>query len=171
MLQWVEKVLTDGQWWENIGLIALKILIILIFAQLIIRISNIAFKKIVSRDYNGSFMSDERRIKTLSTLFNNVIKYVVHFVTIMLVLAQMNFDLAPLIASAGVLGLAIGFGAQNLVKDVVNGFFIIFEDQFAVGDQVTIGNFSGTVVQIGLRITKIKSYTGEIHIITNGALS
>jgi small conductance mechanosensitive channel len=67
--------------------------------------------------------------------------------------------------------LAVGFGAQSLVKDVITGFFIIFEDQFAVGDIVQVGSFKGTVEEIGLRVTKIRSWTGEVHIIPNGSIT
>jgi moderate conductance mechanosensitive channel len=88
-----------------------------------------------------------------------------------MILGQFNIDLAPLLAGAGVVGLAIGFGAQSLVKDVITGFFIIFEDQFAVGDVVQIGTFKGTVEEIGLRITRVRSWTGEIYIIPNGTIA
>ena len=74
-------------------------------------------------------------------------------------------------AGAGIVGLAVGFGAQSLVKDIITGFFIVFEDQFAVGDQVQIGQATGRVEEIGLRTTKVKSYTGELHTIPNGSIS
>lgn len=76
-----------------------------------------------------------------------------------------------LLAGAGVAGLAIGFGAQSLVKDVISGFFIIFEDQFSVGDYVVVSKAEGTVEEIGLRTTKIKSWTGERHVIPNGNIT
>lgn len=74
-------------------------------------------------------------------------------------------------AGAGVLGLAIGFGAQALVKDVISGFFIILEDQFAVGDVIQTGSYKGTVEMIGLRSTRLVSWTGEVHIIPNGSIT
>ena len=80
-------------------------------------------------------------------------------------------NISGLLASAGVLGLAVGFGAQSLVKDIISGFFIIFEDQFSVGDYVEIGATMGTVEEIGLRTTKISAYGGEIHIIPNGNIT
>lgn len=90
---------------------------------------------------------------------------------VMLVLGEMGFELAPLLAGAGVLGLAIGFGAQSLVKDVITGFFIILEDQFAVGDVIQTGTLKGTVEIIGLRSTRLVSWTGEVHIIPNGMIT
>ena len=85
-------------------------------------------------------------------------------------LSEFSIDVKGLLAGAGVLGLAVGFGAQSLVKDVITGFFIIFEDQFSVGDYVKIGIAEGTVEEIGLRTTKIKSFTGEISILPNGTI-
>lgn len=111
-----------------------------------------------------------RRTRTMGKLLRNTVSYTVNFFTILLVLDQLGFKLLPLLAGAGVVGLAIGFGAQNLVRDVITGFFIIFEDQFGVGDVVQIGQVKGTVEEIGLRVTKIKGWTGEIHIIPNGTI-
>ncbi len=79
--------------------------------------------------------------------------------------------MSSLLAGAGIVGLAVGFGAQSLVKDMITGFFIIFEDQFSVGDHVRIGQFEGNVESIGLRTTKVKSWTGEVHILPNGTIS
>jgi small conductance mechanosensitive channel len=86
------------------------------------------------------------------------------------VLSAISINVTGLLAGAGVLGLAIGFGAQNLVRDVITGFFIIFEDQFSVGDYVRIGQSEGTVEEIGLRTTKLKGINGEIHIFPNGTI-
>ncbi len=79
--------------------------------------------------------------------------------------------MTPIVAGAGIFALAIGFGAQNLVKDIVAGFFIIFEDQYNVGDYVTIEGISGTIEDISIRITKIRDLTGILHIIPNGAIT
>lgn len=100
----------------------------------------------------------------------NVVTFFCNFTMILLVLSEFNFDLKPLLAGAGVVGLAIGFGAQSLVKDVITGFFIIFEDQFAVGDVIQSGTYKGTVEMIGLRTTRLLSTTGEVHIIPNGTI-
>ena len=101
-------------------------------------------------------------------LLENTLAYVVYFSAILAILAEFSIDVKGLLAGAGVLGLAVGFGAQSFVKDIITGFFIIFEDQFSVGDYVKIGTAEGTVEEIGLRTTKIKAYGGEIHILPNG---
>ena len=103
-------------------------------------------------------------------LLENVLTYVVYFIAIMSILAALTIDVKAMLAGAGIVGLAVGFGAQSLVKDIITGFFIIFEDQFSVGDYVRIGQFEGTVEEIGLRTTKINSFTGEIHILPNGSI-
>lgn len=114
---------------------------------------------------------DPRRISTLQKLLNNIISYTVTFIGILMILDQLGIQLMPVLAGAGVIGLAVAFGAQNLVRDVITGLFIILEDQFAVGDYVRIQSYEGTVQEIGLRITKLKSGTGETHIIPNGTIS
>ena len=113
----------------------------------------------------------ERRETTLSKLLENVLTYVIYFISLMTILSTLDIDVKGLIAGAGIVGLAVGFGAQNLVRDIITGFFIIFEDQFSVGDYVRIGSAEGTVEEIGLRTTKIKSWTGELHIFPNGNIT
>lgn len=90
-----------------------------------------------------------------------MLTYVIYFISLMTILSTLDIDVKGLIAGAGIVGLAVGFGAQNLVRDIITGFFIIFEDQFSVGDYVRIGSAEGTVEEIGLRTTKIKSWTGS----------
>ena len=112
----------------------------------------------------------ERREKTMIKLLENALKYIVYFSAILAVLTEFKIDAKGLLAGAGVLGLAVGFGAQSLVKDVISGFFIIFEDQFGVGDYVRINSGEGTVMEIGLRTTKIALYGGELYTVPNGQI-
>jgi small conductance mechanosensitive channel len=88
-----------------------------------------------------------------------------------MILSELNVNTGSILAGVGVVGLAVGIGAQGLVKDVVNGFFILFEDQFAVGDYVNIAGVTGTVEDMGLRVTKIREATGDLHIISNGEIT
>ena len=82
--------------------------------------------------------------------------------------SELGFDIGPILASAGIAGLAIGFGAQSLVKDVISGFFILFEDQYGVGDVVKIGDLSGVVERMTLRVTVLRNLEGQVHVIPNG---
>ena len=105
--------------------------------------------------------NNERRQVTIVKLLQSVLSYLVYFSAIMGILSAVNIQVAGLLAGAGIASVAIAFGAQNLVKDVITGFFIILEDQFSVGDYVKINASEGTVMEIGLRTTKIKGTTGE----------
>jgi len=114
---------------------------------------------------------DERRVHTLRGLAWSLLRYSLYFVGGMMVLSELGIDTASLLAGVGIAGLAIGFGAQNLVRDVISGFFILFEDQFAVGDYVTVADVTGTVEEMGLRVTKVREWTGELHVIPNGEIT
>ncbi len=78
-----------------------------------------------------------------------------------------NISTTSLLATAGIGGLAIGFGAQSLVKDIITGFFILLEDQYSVGDYIQTGSYDGVVEELGLRVTKLRAFSGELHIIPN----
>ncbi|MFJ7725850.1 mechanosensitive ion channel family protein [Neobacillus sp. NPDC097160] len=157
--------------WLNLGEGVLKIIAILVVANIIIRIGKVAIHNIFKIRNLSPLNTSERREDTLARLLDSVLTYVVYFIAIMMVLSVLGIDVKALIAGAGVVGLAVGFGAQSLVKDVISGFFIIFEDQFSVGDHVRIGLFEGNVETIGLRTTKLKSWTGEVHILPNGSIT
>ena len=89
----------------------------------------------------------------------------------MIIFSELEIDVTAFIASAGVLGLAIGFGAQSIVKDFISGFFIIFEESFNVGDVIEIDSFKGTVLDLGFRTTKLKDWKGDIKIVRNGDIN
>lgn len=163
--------LTNPAVWTQFLFIAVKIIFIFIIGRIVIKIANKALTHMLVERDKHPLKFDKRRTKTIGKLLGNIITYVVNFIMILMILNQFNIRLEPVLAGAGVLGLAIGFGAQSLVKDVITGFFIIFEDQFAVGDVVQIGTFKGTVEEIGLRVTRVKSWTGELHIIPNGTIA
>ncbi|KAB7707619.1 mechanosensitive ion channel [Bacillus aerolatus] len=170
----VEKIwakLINEETWLALGEGTVKIILTLIVAAFVIKIAKAAVRNFFHLRSKAPLVFSERRENTLLKLTENVISYVVYFIALMNVLAILTFDIKGLIAGAGVVGLAVGFGAQNLVRDIITGFFIIFEDQFSVGDFVRIGNFEGTVEEIGLRTTKIKEWTGQLHILPNGSIN
>lgn len=161
---------SDPVIWTTVLIIFVKVLVIIIIGRIIIKLANKAMAHMMVERKRKHLKFDQRRTNTIGRLINNIISYTINFLTILLILMQFGFNLAPLIAGAGVLGLAVGFGAQSLVKDIITGFFIIFEDQFAIGDVIQTRTFKGTVEEIGLRVTRIKSITGEVHIIPNGSI-
>ncbi|NOU94751.1 mechanosensitive ion channel [Paenibacillus sp. LMG 31456] len=163
--------ISNPEVWTALLIGAIKIVFIYFAGRLVMKLANKALEHmLVARDKNPLKL-DTRRTHTIGRLLGNITSYVVNFIVILMILNQFGIRLEPILAGAGVVGLAIGFGAQSLVKDVITGFFIIFEDQFAVGDIVQIGTFKGTVEEIGLRVTKLKSWTGEVHFIPNGTIN
>lgn len=112
----------------------------------------------------------ELRARTLSGLLITVVTVAVWIFIVLTVLGAFDINIAPLLAGAGVAGLAIGFGAQQLVRDVISGFFILAEDQFGVGDTVTVAGVTGTVETVSLRITRLRGDDGVLHHVRNGDL-
>ncbi len=157
--------------WADILFAGLRILLIFLLTRIIIKVVYNVIDRSLERKTGGRLLSNTRRFTTVGELLKNIVTVICNFVMIMLILSEFHFDLAPLLAGAGVLGLAVGFGAQSLVKDVITGFFIILEDQFAVGDVIQTGTYKGTVELIGLRTTRLLSTTGEVFIIPNGLIT
>ena len=166
----VLEYVTNAGLWITLGQGIFKVILILFVSTIFIRIGKLAINKAFLFRGKSPIRISERRENTLSRLLENILTYVVYFIAIIMVLETLGLQIGALLASAGIIGLAVGFGAQNLVKDIITGFFIIFEDQFSVGDYVRIGSFEGTVEEIGLRTTKIKNWTGELHILPNGSI-
>ncbi len=96
---------------------------------------------------------------------------VVYLIAAIMIISELGIDTGPLLASAGVLGVALGFGAQSLIKDFMNGMFIIIENQYRVGDEVKIGETSGVVESITIRTTTLRGKNGSLHHVPNGAIS
>jgi small conductance mechanosensitive channel len=111
-----------------------------------------------------------KRAETLTGVLQHVAGIVIYTVAFMLVLSAFNVNLAPILASAGIAGIAIGFGAQNLVQDYLAGIFILIEDQYGVGDNVDVGDATGTVVDMGLRVTTLRSLDGTLWYVRNGQI-
>lgn len=166
----IKKLLLNEDLWIDSGIVILKVFFIILLAGVVVKIGKIVIRKLFEVRMKAPLRYSERRQNTLLKLLQNGLAYVVYFAAILAVLSAITIDVTGLLAGAGVLGLAIGFGAQNLVRDVITGFFIIFEDQFSVGDYVRIGAAEGTVEEIGLRTTKLSGLNGEIHIFPNGTI-
>jgi moderate conductance mechanosensitive channel len=161
--------LSNEDIWINIGEGFLKTILIMIISKFVIHIGKITIENIFKvRQHSSMIRVSERREATLMKLLQNVLTYAIYFIAIIMILSALSINVSAILAGAGIVGLAVGFGAQSLVKDIITGFFIIFEDQFSVGDFIRVGQFEGTVQEIGLRTTKIKVWTGELHIIPNG---
>jgi small conductance mechanosensitive channel len=112
-----------------------------------------------------------QRAETIGSVLRSLTSAVVFAVALILILGELGLNLAPLIAGAGVVGVAIGFGAQNLVKDFLSGMFMILEDQYGVGDVIDAGEASGTVESVGLRSTRLRDVNGTVWYIRNGEIA
>ncbi|MCL6611724.1 MAG: mechanosensitive ion channel family protein [Peptococcaceae bacterium] len=156
---------------KNMGLIALKVIGVVVAARLAARFGRTAITQTFARKELQKGLIEDRRAQTLESLLKNGVTYLIFFLAGLMVLQIFNVNTSAILASAGILGLAVGFGAQNLVRDVISGFFIIFEDQFAVGDYVEAAGVVGVVEEIGLRTCKIRRWTGQLQIIPNGEIS
>ena len=150
----------------------IRILTILLIAGIFLKFSKVIVDKyFLSQTGNKTLYLEAKRARTLTILLYSVIKYTIYFVVLVMILQQFKIDTTSIIAGAGVVGLAVGVGAQSLIKDFITGFFIILEDQYSVGDYIASGDMQGTVQEIGFRVTKLRDTNGVLHIIPNGLIS
>lgn len=153
----------------NSASIIIKIIVILILMYLAIKIGNKIIERYISKQKHFKFSLDEKKAKTIGAILKSIVKYSVYFIGI-LSIVETGFGRIGL-TFAGIGGVAIGLGSQSLVKDIINGFFILFEDQFAVGDYIHIEDKGGIVESIELRVTKLRDFNGDLHIIPNGLIT
>ena len=148
----------------------ISIIFISIIMYFSIKVGNNLIKKFVDRQVasKASFSLQPQKALTIGEVLKSVLKYTVYIIGIGSMLYDILAKIPVALVSAG--GFAIGLGAQSLVKDIINGFFILFEDQYGVGDHVTIGQYSGIVESIGIRTTILRDFTGDLHLVPNGSV-
>ena len=112
----------------------------------------------------------KKRARTLGNILRHTLLIVFFSIAILLILGELGIQLGPLLATAGIGAVAIGFGAQGLVKDVISGFFIILENQYRIGDAIEVAGVSGLVESVGLRTTVLRDLEGKVHIVPNGEI-
>ncbi|MFF9620213.1 mechanosensitive ion channel family protein [Streptomyces griseosporeus] len=173
---WVEE---NWSTWLAIGL---KVLLILVIAAVLRKVVLRAITKLIDRmnrtvqavdgtALGGLLVNAERRrqrSQAIGSVLRSMASFVILGTAALMVLSAFQINLAPLLASAGVAGVAIGFGARNLVTDFLSGVFMILEDQYGVGDTIDAGVASGEVIEVGLRVTKLRGDNGEIWYVRNG---
>jgi small conductance mechanosensitive channel len=150
-----------------------RLLLILVVAFILARLLKVITRKVVELSEKTGRRGPVRsqQVKTVAGMVYSVGVFLIIFFTGMSALREaFNFNIEPLLASAGIVGLAIGFGAQTLVKDVINGFFILAENQFDVGDTIKAAGVSGTVEEITMRRTILRDADGTLHIVPNSAI-
>lgn len=151
----------------------LKIALILLLAYVGYRLIRLAAKAVATTmDGAGKVRLNARQqhINTIARLMTRTGAIIIAIVAILMVLSELGISVAPLLASAGIVGVAVGLGTQNLLKDMVAGFFILMEDQFAIGDTVTVAGITGTVEQMSLRRSTVRDFNGTLYVVPNSEI-
>ena len=151
-----------------------KIVIVVVIGFLLIHLSRIISTRIFGTVLKHTKKKDAeftKRAETLRSIIHFIFSVVIGITVSVIILDEVGVNIGPILAAAGVLGLAIGFGAQSLVKDLISGFFIFLEDQIRVGDVIQIADKSGVVERMNLRMTILRDLAGNVHFVPNGEIS
>ena len=141
-----------------------KIFLIIVLSFLLKNGIDVAVDKFVEK------AGKNRKLLNIRQITHSISSTIISTIAIIMILHQLGFDTTPLLAGASVVGVSFGLGLQHPMKDLINGFFILFEDNFVVGDKVKIEDVSGTVEKISLRNTNIRDLEGNLHVISNGSI-
>lgn len=147
------------------------IIILFFLGKVILKLTVKRLVRVVDDGDEAHVSQKEKRAKTLGHIIVSVGNIFIYAVILFMVLGLFGIDIRPILAGAGIIGLAIGFGAQSLVKDFVSGLFILIENQYGVGDKVKIGNFEGKVVRITMRSTVLRDDESKTYYISNGSIN
>jgi moderate conductance mechanosensitive channel len=153
---------------------SLKAAVILIGAAIIVRTARVVIDRLRSRLGQGQSDRDlewQRRASTLGGILTRLVTVTVWFLAVLMLLRELSIDVLPILTGAGIVGLAFGFGAQNLVRDVISGFFLILEDQVRVGDMARINGVAGVIEQVNLRTIVLRDDEGAVHVFPNGTVT
>ena len=169
-LNGVSLVAITGRF-SDIARTLLNVALILVGTKVAVQVASFLISRIFEAERrNRHRHTDLKRHRTLMNILKSAISYILYFVGGMTALDKLGVPTSSIVATAGIGGLAIGFGAQSLVKDVITGFFILMENQYSVGDYVRVGDVSGVVEDMGVRVTKLRDLGGELHIVPNGQI-
>lgn len=111
-----------------------------------------------------------QRAQTLSSVLKSIASFVIFTIVAIMIVSELGYDIGPLIAGAGIIGLALGFGAQSLVKDFISGIFMFLEDQYGIGDEISVNGVTGRVEELTLRVTRIRNEDGTVWYVRNGEI-
>ena len=147
------------------------IIVLFFFGRIILKLAVKRLVRIVDDGDENHVSQKERRAETLGHIIVTTGNIVIYIIILLMVLSVFGVDIRPILAGAGIIGLAIGFGAQSLVKDFVSGLFILIENQYDIGDKVKIGSFEGHVIRITMRSTVLKDEEGKLYYMSNGSIN
>lgn len=156
-----------GQWVLTGGL---RILLILILMLIGMKVAGVVSRRVFVGRRKRDDEEYKKRVDTLSSILRNLLSAVVLIVAAIMILGELKIEVGPILAAAGVVGVAIGFGAQHLVRDLISGFFILWDDQIRIGDVVQIAGKGGLVERITLRMTILRDLAGNVHFVRNGEI-
>ena len=167
--RWNPRLLTHWMLTHGVNL-----LLILVVSFIVVRVANLAidqFQFRLRRDHGPADLEWQRRSATLAGILTSAVNATVGFVAILMLLRELTIDILPILTGAGIAGIAIGFGAQNLVRDVISGFFVILDDQVRVGDLARINGITGSVEQLNLRTIVLRDGEGAVQVFQNGTIT
>ncbi len=168
MREWLNNLDISGKAIFEAGVTIVAVLILaLVMLKMAQVLSSRVTSMLVKKRPDGE---SKKRAETLSGVVRNVFVVMIWTIAIMVALSEVGIEIGPILAAAGIVGLAVGFGAQDLVKDVINGFFILLEDQIRVGDVVQIAGKAGLVEKVNLKMTILRDLQGHVHFIPNGSI-
>ena len=170
-----EQLLHLQNWFISELPIIILLLIIVVLALKVLKLTINRLKKTLVKRAEKSKHTDsqeaEKRINTLTGILYGIVKIILITIVVMLILQKIGVNIAPILASAGIIGLAVGFGAQELVRDVISGFFILLENQIRTGDVGVINGTGGLVEKIELRTITLRDFSGVVHVFQNGKIN
>jgi len=151
----------------------IRIVFILIAANLINRFSKTIIRKTIEKQIQDNISEQEKRkrLQTLIDVFEGTLKFIIWVVALLMILPEFGLEVAPILASVGVMGLAVGMAAKDIISDFIAGLFIILENQYYIGEEIKVAGVEGKVKEITLRKTIIESSDGSIHSIPNSKVT
>lgn len=171
-------LLAQPEMWIAWGERAIRVIVILAVAWILTRVARRLLARlrgyvirVMARRGDGSAMGAENRAATIISALSKIASFSIWVVALITALGDLGYQLAPVLAGLGVVGLALGLGAQALIKDWLGGLFLFIEDQARIGDSVTINGISGTVEEMNLRTTLLRGENGAVHVISNGSIT
>ena len=163
------RFLTEAGTLNTLGKIAL-VLLYFVIALIIVKIISFIIGRLAKKKYSKLRTIDAQRLKTVLSVLKSFATIIIMFTWFLSALRIFGVNTSAIITTAGIGGIAISFGAKSLVEDIISGIFLMLEDSFVLGDDITVAGKTGTVEKIGLRTTTIRDYTGELHVIPNGEI-
>ncbi len=166
-MDWSQLLQKAIEWVVTSGL---RIVLIVILTLVALRVTRFVSSRLFGFSVKATDIEFKKRMDTLSSITHHILLVAILFLAAIIILGELGVEIGPVIAAAGIVGVAIGFGAQSLVQDVISGFFMLLEDQIRVGDVIQVGDKGGVVEKITLRTVILRDLSGNVHFIRNGQI-